>query len=78
MSGLWNKVGGGCAGRAESDGGEGAKRQEEDRGWASARNKLRMRIVARKSWHGAIHSVAAPRRTGVRCGGEAGRHKKNT
>lgn len=69
---------GGCAGRAESDGGEGAKRQEEDRGWASARNKLRMRVVAVKSWHGAIHSVAAPRRTGACSGGEAGRLKKNT
>ncbi len=75
MSGLWNKVGGaagGCAGRAESDGGEGAKRREEDRGWASTRNKLRMRIVAVKSWHSAIHSVVAPRQTGARSWGGGG------
>ncbi len=45
------------------------KRREEDRGWASTRNKLRKRIVAVESWHGAIHSVVAPRRTGTRSWG---------
>ncbi len=45
------------------------KRREEDRGWASTRNMLRKRIVAVESWHGAIHSVVAPRRTGTRSWG---------
>lgn len=39
---------------------------EIERGWANKGNKERMRLMAERSWHSAIHSVVAPRRTSVR------------
>lgn len=39
---------------------------ETERGWANKGNKERMRLMAERSWHSAMHSVLGPRRTYVR------------
>ena len=61
---------GGCSGHVEEKQGERrrvSKRGTEiERGWANKGNKERMRLMAERSWHSAIHSVVAPRRTSVR------------
>lgn len=41
-------------------------KREIERGWANKGNKERMRLMAERSWHSAIHSVLGPRRTYVR------------
>ena len=59
----------GCTGHVEEKQGERrrvSKRETEiERGWANKGNKERMRLMAERSWHSAIHLVVAPRRTYV-------------
>lgn len=61
---------GGCAGFVEGKLGRrrrvGKRGTKRERGWANKGNKERMRLMAERSWHSAIHSVVAPRRTSVR------------
>lgn len=44
---------------------EGERGTVKERGWANKGNKERIRLMAERSWHSAIHSVVAPRRTYV-------------
>lgn len=66
-------MGGGGFGHVEETLGRGGgwvrEGLREKRGWANKGNKERMRLMAGRSWHSAIHSVVAPRRTYVRSQG---------
>lgn len=61
---------GACSGHVEGKvgrGGGGCVRERlRERGWANKGYKERMRLMAERSWHSAIHSVVAPGRTSAR------------
>lgn len=55
-----------CGGKARERRRVGKRGTERERGWANKGNKERMRLMAERSWHSAIHSVVASRQTCVR------------